>query len=281
MDRTKLAYWNERAVLHGGMPLASPLRPADDDIAAYRAGVQHACVGLAQPPQALLLGATPALATLPWPAGTRFLAIDWSALMIKHRWPSRGAPADTSFALGDWRQMPLASQRFDLVVGDACYAALGTFADCVRLHEEVWRVLRPGGYFIQRAVLRPEVPEPLDRLFAQLVAGEIDSMGAFRWRLAMALHGAQGEAVRADRVYRVWHERVPDAAALLARTGWDARTLALIEGWKGLDVTLPFPSLSEVRDMTRTHFEVLECRVPTSYALADCCPTLTLRARRA
>jgi SAM-dependent methyltransferase len=281
MDRAKRAYWNARALLYGGMPLASPLRPADEDVAAYLAGVRRACVGLARPPRALLLGATRALATLPWPAGTRFLALDWSALMIKHRWPSHGAPPDTSFVLGDWRQMPLAAGRFDLVIGDACSAALGTFADCARLHEEVWRVLRPGGYLIQRAVLRPEAPEPLDRLFAQLFAGEIDSMGAFRWRLAMALHGTGGEAVRADRVYSVWRAHVPDAAPVLARTGWDARTLALIEGWKGLEVTLPFPSLSEVRDMTRKHFEMLECRVPTSYALAHCCPMLTLRARRA
>lgn len=279
MRREKLAYWDERAVLYGDMPLASPLRPAAEDLAAYLAAIRRACAGLGRVPDVLLLGVTPALATLSWPPGTRLVAIDWSGPMIAHRWPSRGAPADACLVRGDWRLMPLAPHCVDLVVGDACYAALATFADCARLHEEVWRVLRPEGCFIERAILRPEDPEPLDHLFAQLFAGEIESMGAFRWRLAMALHAAQGEAVRADRVYRVWRERVPDTDRVLACTGWDARTLGLIEGWKGLDVTLPFPSLREVRDMTRARFEIVECRVPSSYALAQCCPVLSLRAR--
>ena len=46
----------------------------------------------------------------------------------------------------DWRELPISSRSVDLVIGDGCYAALGSLAGARDLNREIHRILRPGGW---------------------------------------------------------------------------------------------------------------------------------------
>jgi len=277
MDRSKLAYWDQRATRPAGRPLPAPIRPTGEDIGFWESRLRALC-GNREQLHALLLGATPALATLRWPVPTRLLAMDWSAGMIRRVWPNTGLPEFAAPVRGDWRQMPLADASRDLVIGDGCYAALATFDDCEALNAEVARVLRPGGLYCLRCYLRPEPPEGLDALFAALRAGSIGEFEIFVWRLAMALHGSARRGVRTFEVWNAWHAHVPDTAALLAQLGWSNQAYANIAQWRDSRVEMPLPTLAEARAMLEPQFEILECSFG-GYEMGDRCARLVMRKR--
>jgi SAM-dependent methyltransferase len=213
-----------------------------------------------------------------WPPGAFVSAIDWSMQMIRRRGLADGGAAGTIVA-ADWRQMPFGDSRMDVVIGDGVYASLNSFEDCVAVNGEVWRVLRPGGWFVQRCFLRPEQPESVDPLFRDLLECRIDSIDVFRWRLAMALHPRSGASLRAGDVWDEWSRRMPDTQPLLERRGWTIADLVPIERWRGEDTQVPMPSQAEFRAMTSPRFELLEHLVP-AYPMGDCFPTMVLRAHR-
>lgn len=277
MNREKLAYWDLRASRPSGRPLPAPIRPAPEDTAFWEARLGALC-GQCEQLQALLLGVTASLATLRWPVPTRLVALDWSSGMIRRAWPAAGLPEFAAAVRGDWRQMPLADASRDLVIGDGCYAALASFADCEALNAEVWRVLHPGALYCLRCYLRPERPEPLEQLFEELRAGRISEFEIFVWRLAMALHGPARIGVRTDEVWRAWHAHVPDTQALLARLGWSERAYANIAQWREASVEMPLPTLTEVKTMLAPSFEILECSFG-SYEMGDRCARLVMRRR--
>lgn len=277
MDRSKLAYWDLRATRPAGRPLPAPIRPAGEDIEFWESRLR-AHGGHREQIHALLLGVTPALATLRWPVPTSLLAMDWSAGMIRRVWPVTGLPAFAAPVRGDWRQMPLADASRDLVIGDGCYAALATFDDCAALNAEAGRVLRAAGLYCLRCYLRPETPERLDALFAALHAGRIGEFEIFVWRLAMALHGQARVGVRMHEVWQGWHAHVPDTPALLARLGWSDQAYANIAQWRDSRVEMPLPTLKEARDMLEPGFEILECSFG-GYEMGDRCARLVMRKR--
>jgi len=277
MDSSKLAYWDVRALRPTGRPLPAPIRPDREDVAYWEDRIRDLC-GRRERLDALLLGVTPALAKLQWPVPTRLVALDWSGAMIRKVWPDSGLPGFAAVVRGDWRQMPLADASRDLVVGDGCYAALATFADCAALNAEAWRVLRARGLYCLRCYLRPDPPESLDGLFAELRAGRIGEFELAVWRLAMALHGPQGVGVYTDDIWRAWHAQVPDTQALFSRLGWDMKAYANIAQWELFHTPMPLPTLAEARAMLEPRFELLDCSYG-SYEMGDRCARLLMRKR--
>lgn len=277
MERTKLAYWESRALRPSGRPLPPPIRPTPQDVAFWESRLRTHC-GHVGELHALLLGVTPSTATMRWPVPTRLLALDWSAAMIRRVWPASGLPAFAAAMRGDWRQMPLPAASHDLVIGDGCYAALASFADCAALNEEAWRVLRPRGWYCLRCYLRPATAEDIDGLFAALEARQIGEFEIFIWRLAMALHGDGGAGVSTDAVWRAWQSRVPDARALFARLGWSEQAFANMAQWEHLASTIPFPTLAQVQAMIAPRFELLECSFG-DYEMGERCARLVMRKR--
>jgi len=280
-DPAKLAYWERRSRLDTGRPYPdpAPLRPADSDLARYEDWARKfSAVRTGASFDVLMLGVTRPIAAMRWPEGTALVAVDWSRGMIERFWPAEAAPRGASVTVADWREMPLAAASRDMAIGDTCYAALATLEDCAALNAGVARALRPGAHWVLRCFLRPAEPEPLDELVMELVAGRIGVFEIFCWRLAMALHGADGVGVRCDDVWREWHARVPDPRALFERLGWDARILAAIERWQGEATRIFFPSLAEALRLVEADFELVEMRYP-AYEMGERCPMLVLRRR--
>ncbi len=273
-DHASRAYWESRA---RDWRVSPPLTPAAEDIAWYEATVSACARALsARPLRALLLGVTPGIATMGWPAGTSLLAVDWAQGMVEHVWPRTGFPDGTEVVRADWRQLPLASGSIDVVVGDGCYAAMGSLEGARQLNREIRRVLRGGGWYCTRAFRRSDVPTPTEALFEELEGGGVDNLDLFRWRLAMAVQGDSAEGVALGKVWRVWEQHVRDVQADARR--WSADQRLNMARWENVEARFSFLSLAELRDLAAPGFELLSSDWP-SYASAEHFPRLLMRAR--
>ena len=270
-DRSALPYWEARSI---HWQVSTPISPLPDDIRFYEANAAH-YAGEASGLTALLLGVTPAIAAMRWPAGTRLVALDWAEGMLRNVFPRDRVASFAHPVRGDWREMPIANACIDLVVGDGCYSTFPTFQGPALVNREVARVLRPGGRFCLRCHRRPDEATPVARLFEKLFAGQLGDLDMFRWLLAMSIHGDSQDGVCLADVWDSWHEHVPDARKWQERLGWTAQALANLETWKGSRSRYLFPSLAELRALGRADFEIDDCDIP-EYEWGEHFPRLTM-----
>jgi SAM-dependent methyltransferase len=257
--------------------IGPPLRPAPEDIRLVEDGIRrwHSASGGAAP-AALLLGVTPEIASLRWPAGTRLVAVDHSWAMIRGVWPgySFGFPA----LCAEWHALPLPDESRDAVLGDGSFTALaggGRYGAMVR---SMRRVLRKGGTAILRFYLRPDVPEPPERIVEDLQEGRIGSFHVFKWRLVMAFQRSLADGVRLSDVWNYWRGAVTDPTQIAQRHGWAKEIVATMDAYRGSVGRYSFPTLAEARSAMGEAFEEIDCVFP-SYELGERCPTLTFRPR--
>jgi len=275
-DRSALPYWEARS---RHWRVSTPISPLPEDIHFYEANAARDA-GEAAGSSALLLGVTPAIATMRWPAGTRLVALDWAEGMLRNVLPHASVESTAHALRGDWREMPLAEGSFDFVVGDGCYSTFPTFEGPAQLNREVARVLRRGGRFCLRCHRRPDAAIPIEQLFGRLLAGEFRDLDMFRWQLAMAVHGDSRDGVRLGDVWNVWRSHVPDPARIRDRLGWTDSALANMEGWKGSRSRYLFPTLDELRALVHADFDLEDCDIP-DYEWGENFPRLTLSSRKA
>lgn len=262
-----------------------PLRPAPEDVALFERLVAE---GVAErrgparrgPLRAALLGVTPELARMRWPRGTRLTAFDRCPGMLAEVWPGAALAPDAVAVRAAWEALPVADGALDVVAGDGCYTLLDAPRGYRALGAEVARALAPGGTFAMRFFVRPERPEPVDGVFAALRAGAIGSFHAFKWRLAMALHGKLEEGVRVADVWDAWRAHEGDADALAARLGWPAAEVRTIDAYRDAPARYTFPTLAEARALLAEHFVEEACHA-MGYELGERCPTSRMRVRAA
>jgi len=256
-----------------------PLRPGPDDIQALE---QFVSLVQAPRPEALLLGVTQEIAGMNWPEGTRLLAVDRSIDMIEYAWvgpeaTGRAGLAEAQVVCGDWRDLPVADQSQDLIVGDGCLAVMDyprTFTATLGcLH----RVLRPGGLFSHRFFLRPEVAEETEFVFDELRAGRIGNFHLFKWRLAMSLHGAIDEGVRLADIWDSWHAAVPDPPALAAEIDWPLEIITTIDAYRDMETRFTFFTLDEARLASAPYFKEFR-RYEPPYEMGERFQTLLFEA---
>jgi SAM-dependent methyltransferase len=254
----------------------SPGLPSPEDIAFYEQSVAdwHA---QARPASvlALLLGVTPEIALMRWPAGAEVVAVDQSQGMIGAVWP--GARPGHAAVCARWTELPLAAASRDVAIGDGCYSCLDAAAYRV-MSRALREVLRPGGLLVMRFFVRPEARESTAQVFADLFAKRIGSFFAFKWRLAMALHGTLAEGVRLADVWDAWHAAVPQPEALARHLDWSLPKILMMDHYRKSELRYTFPTLAEARVALEDDFREIACRVPY-YELGTRCPTLILQPR--
>lgn len=253
--------------------VGSPLRPACEDVAAVDELLTQSVddLGLVSP-RALVLGVTPELLDMRWPANTRLVAIDRSPGMIGAMLPGQSG---TGAVCGNWLKLPFAANSVDLVVGDGCLTVLESVADHCRFGAQLARILSPGGRLILRLFVRPQSTETLDEVVADLSAGRIGNFHVFKWRLAMALVDEQSGAVPVADIWQAWKDTGIVPATLAADLGWPLAEIETIDAYRQATARYTFPRLDEVRATLSTSFDELACRTP-NYELGDRCPTLLL-----
>lgn len=179
---------------------------------------------------------------------------------------------------GDWSAIPHASGSVDIVVGDGCYVLL-PYPDIYHaVTAEVARVLKPEGNCAIRVFVRPEKQESPGQVLRDLQEGLIGSFHAFKWRLAMSLHGSINEGVCVGDVWSYWNASRIDDETLGNRFGWTEGSVQTINAYRDVDTRYHFPTMAEIRDHFSAYFEEEACHV-FDYELADRCPTFFLRPR--
>ncbi len=255
----------------------APARPAPEDTALLEQLVGRTLAGRERT-RALLLGVTPEIATMRWPAGTELLALDVSTAMIREVWPARQVP-EAVVARGDWAAIPVRDAVFDIVVGDASLGIQPYPDGFFRVVGELRRVLRDGGVLATRVYTRTEDLEPVDAIFADLRAGRIRSFDVFRFRLLIALHGDRPHGSRGRDVWEAWKANVPDPAALVESLGWPQETIQAMEKSQYSTHAVIFPTLREIREDFSRSFEEIACEYRACED-GGRFPTLAFRARR-
>ena len=255
-----------------------PLRPCHEDVAVAEQMVARAYrnVGGGSMRNALL-GVTPELVGMTWPAGSRLLPVDRSIEMIREILPRRAAVPMAPVG-ASWLALPLCDDSLDCVVGDGCFTVLENVEAHRRLCHELRRVLRPGRFFVIRLFVQPTKREPVATVFDDLEAGLIGNFHIFKWRLAMALHDNLDEGVPVRDIWRCWTQAGVDAEDLAARLNWPIDVVSTIEVYRDSSARYTFPTLEEARAVLGEAFEELDCHVP-DYELGSRCPTLLLAAR--
>ena len=258
--------------------IGPPLRPCGQDIDLLQRLVAEQCAAAGcLSRRALLLGVTPEIALMRWPRETRLLALDHHWGMIKNVWPSSQV-AGAAAACANWTRMPVADEACDVVVADGCFSMLGYPEGYAAVTRELRRVLRRNGLFAMRAFIRPDKPEPVAAVCDDLRAGRIGNFHVFKWRLNMALHGDLAAGVRLADVWNVWHEAVPEPAALAAQLNWPLETIRTIDTYREGDICYTYPTLQELQHALSAHFSPTACLYP-AYELGDRCPTLLFTPR--
>ena len=270
-----VTHWNELA--QRWRWVGPPLRPCAEDVRAAEGAVRrwHEAAG-GMPPDALLLGVTPEIATMRWPAGTRLVGVDHSWAMIRAVWP--GAPLGFPAVCAEWYQLPLRDGSRDVVIGDGSFSALKSAHEYGPMAQAARRVMRREAVFVIRFFVRPDAPEPPAAVFEDLRRGRIGSFHVFKWRLVMSLQEDPGEGVALGRVWDAWRAAGPEPEQLARRTGWPLESVLTMEAYRGAATRYSFPTLAEARSAVAEAFEETGCVYPT-YELGERCPTLIFRPR--
>lgn len=226
------------------------------------------------PPRVLLLGATPELATLPWPSGTELVAVDRARAVLDNVFPTEGVPAQTSCLAADWLSLPFDDDRFDVVLGDGALTCLDYPEGYRGLARELRRVVVDDARVVLRIFTAPAHPESLDDLAPELRSAAVHSFHALKWRIGMAIQGPERSVAVAD-ILAAFERLVPDWPSTAAACGWSLRLIDTIEPYRQSAARYSFPTIEEVRASLAADLAWIDSTHP-SYELGDRCPTVRL-----
>lgn len=275
---TRPDHWNEHA--RQWHHIGPPLRPAPEDVELFERLTEEVSRSAdRQPLRAVLLGVTPEIAAMRWPAATRLTAVDRCEGMIAGVFPREHLRVPAEVVRSLWNELPGADGSVGLVIGDGCYTLLCGTEAYEAVTREVRRVLNPDyGRYLMRYFVRPEQAEPLDRVFDDLTQGRVGNFHIFKWRLAMAIHGTFEEGVGVHQIWEAWNERGLCSATLAVELGWPQEAIDTIHAYRGSAARYSFPTLEEARESLRPHFVELACYY-LDYEFGERCPTLLLAPR--
>jgi len=269
-------YWEYLAATYE--LLGHPLRPSEEDVRIFDLALlrwleAHPVTGL----RAILLGATPALTTMRWPAHTTLIGCDASVPMMLSVWPcDRGR---TVFGIcGNWMDLPLAPSSLQIAVGDGALNCLPNRGAAIDVCRSVRGALADDGLFLARCYIRPEQPETPGQVFEEMFRGAIPSFGEFKFRLLLAMPQDTRSSLAVEAVYRLWASHSINLVGLAAVTGWPLSQIETIEGYRNSSTVYYLPQLDEMRSVLDEQFDEISMATP-SYPLGRCCPVFAFRAR--
>jgi SAM-dependent methyltransferase len=268
-DQARITHWND--VARRWALYSSPLRPCAADLDIFTRYLEaYSSVPGTRPPRALILGVTPEIAEMRWPAGTHVTGIDRSAEMVAHIWPG-DVPGLREARCADWFSLTPAGGRFDYIVGDGSLNTVA-FPDALRqLLVTLARVASDGAVLVTRTFTRPLRAEQPMEVVAAAARGTISCFHAFKFRLAMALQTRVETGVRLDDVWQFWTGLQFDTAALADRPGWEPAVVETIELYRGKDVRLYFPTIVEVTEALAASGWTPRAQQVQDYEMGDRC----------
>lgn len=127
-----------------------------------------------------------------------------------------------------------------------------------------------------RCFVRPDRAETLDAVASAALAGDVGSMHALKWRIAMALEVDHTFSVKVVDIRTAFDRLFPDRDLLARITGWPLQVIETIDAYRGVATRYSFPTLAAIRTAAAPLFEVGGVRLGC-YELAERCPTVLFR----
>lgn len=262
-----MSHWDNQAKQWDN--ITEPLRPSVIDIQNLTNWIHHLYKKNHKPLTVLLLGVTPEIVRVPWPAGTRLLAVDKNMTMIESLFP-RMTPYIKPYAIAaNWLQLPLKPGSFDVIIGDGCYNSLA-FSEYAVLTKAIKSLLKNNGLLMSRFFLRPNFNESLDNLKQSIIKQEINNFSTFKLRLLMALHHDLNKGVCLNETWHCWDQEFKNLVCSLKC--WTDGAMNVINNYKDKLIYYTFPTLGELKNHFKMHLAEQEVFIP-DYQLGECCPT--------
>jgi glycosyltransferase involved in cell wall biosynthesis len=258
--------WNE---------IGPPLRPSPQDL-AFVSGTATEWIRRHGAPRVLLLGVTPEIYRLPWPAGTDFLAVDRAPAMIDRVWPG---PKDHALC-AEWTSLNLSAGSRDMVICDGGLHLLSHPGEHVRLVRILHRLLSPEGLVLLR-LFAPPGPCTPQTVLDDFRNGRIPNPNILKLRLGMAMQESLSEGVAAKTVWRAIAGAIPDPESHARAIGWSAGQWSSVQVYQHSNVRYHYAGLAEAQDLFCRRpggFALKSVRVP-DYDLGDHCPTVVFQRR--
>lgn len=130
-----------------------PSRPSKEETEIYARLIKQNC---SESQRALILGATPEILNVLSEANLQTDLIDINQEMVDAMLEiASQSEHERVITIGNWLDMPYEDNSFDVVLGDAVIQNV-PYADRHNMIEQIWRVLRPGGIYLNRSFCVPE-----------------------------------------------------------------------------------------------------------------------------
>jgi len=214
---------------------------------------------------------------MPWPEGTRLLAVDSSPGMIRHVWPGHSW-SNAVVIQANWLAMPVRSGSCDVVIGDGFLSNMNYPEGYRAIKEELRRVLRPDGILALRLFGRRDPSESPAEVFGSMRAGLIGSFSEFRLRLMISVQKDLAAGAKLADVWEAWHEAVQEPEALARSFGWPPGAVSIMERFRGVQVAVTYPTVEELADVFSPELS-LAGRFYPEYEMGDYHPTLLFKPK--
>lgn len=250
--------------------IAPPLRPCSDDIVNYEAIISNIAAERSTNLLGILLGVTPEITCMNWPAHTRLIAVEQSEAMIQHHWHSRDS---FQCVQGNWFDLPSADNQLDFIIGDGCFTTLDSSNKYTLLLTEIHRALKPGGLFVQRFFINRPIAESL----AEVKGFPDANFQIFKWRIAMSLQLSIQQGVALKDIWQAietFKQEHPLYASCFPT--WTKEIVSTTEVYRNSSACYTFPTLIEITDMADRLFTRVSIKIG-SYPFAERCPILVYR----
>jgi SAM-dependent methyltransferase len=254
--------------------IGKPLRPSEQDTAFLEAEIAL-WAGAHGAPRVLILGVTPELYHLPWPQGTKLIAVDRTQNMITAIWPGSASDAICS----DWQRMSLEDSSRDIVLCDGGIHLMSYPEEQRAFVQTLQRVVSPGGLCLFRLFVPPEKQERTEDVLEDMLTGKIRDLNILKLRLGMSLLEDVNEGVALKEVWDALHRAAPDFEKLAEKISWPLEHLLAINTYRDSPNKYYFLGLEEVLRLFCKEpggFRLERIHRP-DYELGERCPTILLR----
>lgn len=253
-----------------------PLRPAPADLAHFQAAIARWSTEHPGAPRALILGVTPELCRLDWPAGTQLQALDSSPEMISAVWPGERAAAIE----GSWTAAPLGDASQDIILCDGGFGTLSWPEGQRCVLSEVDRMLARGGAFVVRLFAPAGRTGSLGQIEADLKAGAISGLDGLKMRLWGALQTDLAGGVRPRDVVAHIEKLAGSLAWLAEELGWSREHLKTLELHRNSKATYHLIDADGLQEMLAAFPRLAAQSVAyPDHEYGRCCPVVTVTRR--
>jgi hypothetical protein len=251
--------------------VAWPFRPTGSEIRMFESSVRDwARQSARERIQALILGVTPEIALMNWPANTYVTGVDNSPDVIRAIWPG-DAPNVREAICANWLSIPRSLRSLDVIIGDGSLIAFRFPQQTKEIVRRAHALLRADGLLVLRCYTQSSPKESVQEVFHALSAGEIPTINHFKFRLFMAVQRDAEEGAPVKDIYRAWANNRIESDVLTQRFKWTRAAIDTMEFWRDGDTVYTFPTLQETLDVLQEHFEICSLQAPQD-GLGQRCP---------